>query len=64
MGKGQVELPQGGVTEYSSDNTNAQMLPAYYIQTHSEYGLVMGQSHVTVINISTFPRHTVTTMKV
>jgi hypothetical protein len=29
MEKGQVELSHGGVTEYSSDNTDVEVLPAY-----------------------------------
>lgn len=30
---GEVELSLGGVTEYSSDNTDAEALPAYYLET-------------------------------
>lgn len=47
----------GGVTEYSNDNTNVEALPIYYIQTRKKNGLDMDQFHLTVINLSTFPRH-------
>jgi hypothetical protein len=56
MEKGQAELSHGGVTEYSSDIIDFEVLPAYYIQTHRKCGLDLDQSHVTVINLSTFPR--------
>jgi hypothetical protein len=46
MEKGQVELSHGGVTEYSSDNTDVEVLPAKYIQTHRKCGLDSDQSHV------------------
>jgi hypothetical protein len=44
------------VTEYSSDNTDVEVLPGYYIRIHRKYGLDLDQSHVTVINLSIFPR--------
>ena len=57
MEKVQVELSHGGVTEYSSDGTAVEVLPASYIQNVRNCGLELDQSHVTVINLSTFPRH-------
>jgi hypothetical protein len=35
--KGQVELSLGGVSEYQSDNTRVELLPAYYIQPKCYY---------------------------
>jgi hypothetical protein len=54
MEKGQVELSHRGVTKYSGDNADVEVLPAYYIQTHRKCGLHLDQSHVNVINLSTF----------
>ena len=37
MEKGQVELSHGDVTEYSSDNTEVEVLPAQYMQTQKTW---------------------------
>ena len=55
MEKGQVELSHGGVTEYSSDSTEVEVLPASYIHIHRERWSLKDQSYVAVINLSTFP---------
>jgi hypothetical protein len=54
MEKGQVELSLGGVTQYSSDRTDVEVLPACYIQNIRKIVWLMDQSHVTVMFISTF----------
>lgn len=53
--KGRVELSLGGVTEYSSDRIDVEVLLAYYyIHSRRKIGWLMDQTDVTVIFISTF----------
>ena len=52
--KGQVELSQDGVIEYSSDHTGVEMVHANYIQTQRKGRSQMDQSEVSVMNASTF----------